>query len=129
MSEISSQSHRILYCRCAYANTVPQGVKDEVLQRLSYSGRPFEAVSDLCEMSASRDPRLKSIAEGGGCVKIAACYPLAVKWLFHAAGHPLPEQGIEVVNMRELSGEEATALLLDGNIASPTSSHPSIHAE
>ncbi|MDA0811057.1 MAG: hypothetical protein O3C21_01500 [Verrucomicrobia bacterium] len=128
MSEISPQSHRILYCRCAYANTVPQGVKDEVLQRLSDAGRPFEAVSDLCEMSASRDPRLKSIAEGSGCVRIAACYPRAVKWLFHAAGHPLPEQGIEVVNMRELSGEEAAALLLDGNIASSTSSHTSSHA-
>ncbi|MGK0190607.1 MAG: hypothetical protein ACI9R3_006437 [Verrucomicrobiales bacterium] len=114
MPESTPLPHRILYCRCAYAQTVPQGVKDDVLQRLSESGQPFEAVSDLCEMSASRDPRLQQIANGEGNVKIAACYPRAVKWLFHAAGTPLPEEGIEVVNMRELSGADAAAQLLNG---------------
>ncbi|MCB1100183.1 MAG: hypothetical protein KDN22_31755 [Verrucomicrobiae bacterium] len=128
MTDSSHQPHRILYCRCAYANTVPQGVKDDVLQRLSESGLPFEAVSDLCEMSASRDPRLKQIAEGGR-VKIAACYPRAVKWLFHAAGQPLPEEGVDVVNMRELSAEDVAAQLLDRNTESTPSSHPVNHAE
>lgn len=121
MSDTDSQPQKIVYCRCAYAQTVPQGVKDDVLQRLSESGQPFEAVSDLCEMSASRDPRLQQIADSaqnGGCVRIAACYPRAVKWLFHAAGSPLPEEGIEVVNMRELSGPEVTSILLNGNTES-----------
>ena len=51
-------------------------------------------------MSARRDPGLKKIADGG-CTKIAACYPRAVKWLFHAAGAPLPDEGVTVLNMRE----------------------------
>ena len=73
-----------------------------MLQQLSASGQPFEAVSDLCEMSASKDSRLKQIASESGCLKIAACYPRAVKWLFHAAGAALPDEGVEIVNMREL---------------------------
>ena len=120
-SEANSSVPRILYCRCAYAQTVPEAVKNEVLQRLSESGQAFEAVSDLCEMSASQDPRLQQIANGEGTIRIAACYPRAVKWLFHAAGSPLPEKGVEVVNMRELSGAEAANQTL-GNEPVPTES-------
>lgn len=107
----ASSSARVLYCRCAYAQTVPQGVKDEVLQELCQNGRPFEAVSDLCEMSASRDPRLAEIASGEGPLKIAACYPRAVKWLFHAAGNPLPDEGVSILNMREMSAQDIAAEL------------------
>src|SRR5215210_8904044 len=92
-------TRRILYCHCAYAQVVPKAVKEEVLRLLGESGVAFDAVADLCEMSARRDPALKQLAAGGD-VKIAACYPRAVKWLFHAAGAPLPEAGVDVVNMR-----------------------------
>ena len=129
MPESLPKSPRILYCRCAYAQTVPQKAKDAVLQHLSASGQPFEAVADLCEMSASRDPRLQQIADGDGCVRIAACYPRAVKWLFHAAGNPLPEQDVEIVNMRELSAEEAAARLLSPEAAHPLASNATHHAE
>jgi heterodisulfide reductase subunit A-like polyferredoxin len=91
---------RILYCNCTYAQVVPKEVKEAVLKKLCESGIAFEAVADLCEMSARRDSSLQRLAEGGA-VKIAACYPRAVKWLFAAAGAPLPEQGVEVLNMRE----------------------------
>lgn len=111
MPQDPDQPPKVLYCRCAYAQTVPKGVKDEVLQRLSDSGQPFEAVSDLCEMSAQNDPRLKEIAGGGGPLKIAACYPRAVQWLFHAAEAPLPAEGVEVLNMRELSADDIAAEL------------------
>ena len=93
-------SLRILYCHCAYARVVPVDVKQEVLAKLADSDLDFEAVPDLCEMSARRDPKLKELVGSGG-VQIAACYPRAVKWLFAAAGSPLPEQGVEVLNMRE----------------------------
>ena len=110
----SNQASKILYCRCAFAQTVPQGVKDDVLQRLCDSGQNFEAVSDLCEMSAQNAPRLKEIANCGEPVKIVACYPRAVKWLFHAAEASLPEEGVEIVNMRVQSADEiAAALNLD----------------
>ena len=110
MSDEANQPHKVLYCRCAFAQTVSQDVKDEVLQRLGDSGQPFDAVSDLCEMSAQNDPRLKEIA-GCGRAKIVACYPRAVKWLFHAAEAPLPEEGVEILNMRELSAAEIAAQL------------------
>ena len=80
---------RILYCHCTYAQVVPKEVKEAVLKKLCESGVSFEAVADLCEMSARQDPALKRLAEGG-CTKIAACYPRAVKWLFHTANAPLP---------------------------------------
>ena len=107
-----SKATRILYCHCAYARVVPQDVKNEVLVRLADSGRAFETVPDLCEMSARSDPALKQLASDGP-VKIAACYPRAVKWLFSAAGAPLPEQGIEVLNMRVESADQVTSAILE----------------
>lgn len=106
----SPESPRILYCRCAYAQVVPQDVKDGVLRHLTAGGRAFDAVADLCEMSAARDPRLREIASGGP-VKIAACHRRAVLWLFHAAGSPLPADAAEVVNMRRLDAAAAAERL------------------
>ena len=96
---------RILYCHCAYAQVVPKEVKEDVLKRLCGSGAAFDAVADLCDMSARKDPALRKLVEGGD-VKIVACYPRAVKWLFHAAGAPLPKEGVEVLNMREQSADD-----------------------
>jgi hypothetical protein len=102
---------RLLYCNCTYAQVVPKEVKEAVLRKLCETGLPFDAVADLCEMSARQDPALKRLAEGGA-VKIAACYPRAVKWLFAAAGAPLPEQGAEVLNMRVQTADGVTNALL-----------------
>jgi hypothetical protein len=107
------QPLRILYCHCAYAQVVPAEVKQEVLRRLAESGVAFDAVADLCEMSAKRDPSLKQIAEGGP-VKIAACYARAVQWLFNAAEAPLPKDGVQVLNMRTESADKVVEQLLEG---------------
>ena len=96
---------RILYCNCSYAKVVPNEVKEEVLRKLCASGVAFDAVADLCDMSARKDPALKKLVESGD-VKIVACFPRAVKWLFHAAGAPLPKEGVEVLNMREQSADD-----------------------
>lgn len=106
---------RILYCRCAYAKVVPAQTKDAVLAKLCGAGQAFDTVSDLCEMSARRDPALKSIAQSAcqqGGVKIAACYPRAVRWLFAAADAKLPEQGVQIVNMRTETADAVTDALL-----------------
>jgi hypothetical protein len=103
---------RILYCNCTYAQVVPKEVKEAVLKKLCQSGVAFEAVADLCEMSARRDPSLKRLAEGGA-VKIAACYPRAVKWLFHAAQADLPAEATEVLNMRVQNADEVCAALFE----------------
>lgn len=109
MSE-SPTKPRLLYCRCAYAQVVSQEVKDAVLQHLSESEAAFDAVADLCEMSAARDPRLLALAAAGP-LKIAACHRRAVQWLFHAAEAPLNTETTEVVNMRTLTAEQACARL------------------
>jgi hypothetical protein len=101
---------RILYCHCTHAQVVPKEVKEAVLKKLCESGVSFEAVADLCEMSARQDSALKRLAQGD-CIKVAACFPRAVKWLFHTAQAPLPITGTEVLNMRMQSADEVIAAL------------------
>jgi hypothetical protein len=80
-----------------------------VLDQLSASGASFEAVPDLCEMSARRDPGLAQIASAGDAT-IVACYPRAVRWLFSAAGSTLPD-GVRVLNMRVAEAPEILSAL------------------
>ena len=102
---MTAEKARILYCHCAHSRVVPDDVKRGVLERLTASGADFQAVPDLCEMSACKDPTLPELA-GEGPLRIAACYPRAVRWLFHAAGAPLPEEEVHVLNMRAESADE-----------------------
>ena len=111
---LEDKPSKILYCRCAFANVVPEATKNEVLERLCNSGVSFESVADLCEMSARNDSRLKEIFDDGSTVRIAACEPRAVKWLFHQAGVPFPENdSVEVLNMRSEEPAEIVDKLLD----------------
>jgi hypothetical protein len=107
---------RILYCHCQYAQVVPPEVKAAVLKRLCDSGVAFDAVADLCEMSARQDPALKRLADGGA-VKIAACFPRAVKWLFHTAKADLPLDAAEILNMRVLDAESVCTALFNPALA------------
>ena len=93
---------RILYCHCTYAQVVPKEVKEAVLKRLCESGIAFEAVADLCEMSARQDPALQRLTDGG-TLKIAACFPRAA---------PLDVTTTEVLNMRVQTAEEVCQSLL-----------------
>src|SRR6266496_6273646 len=111
MSQSMAEPARLLYCNCTYAQVVPKDVKEAVLRKLCDTGLPFDAVADLCEMSARHDPALKRLAEGGA-VKIAACYPRAVKWLFAAAQAPLPSNSAEILNMRTQTAREIVTALL-----------------
>ena len=104
-----ADAHRILYCHCSYAQVVPRETKEAVLRQLCDSGVAFEAVGDLCEMSARRDAALQRLSAGGD-LKIVACFPRAVKWLFAATKNPLPPS-TEVINMRTMSVEEISAAL------------------
>src|SRR4051812_33710251 len=102
---------RILYCHCQYAQVVPKEVKTEVLRRLCESGRAFDAVADLCEMAARRDPALGQLA-ADGALKIAACFPRAVKGLFHQCGADLAAERTQVLNMRVQPADEIVSALL-----------------
>jgi hypothetical protein len=101
---MSDASPRLLYCHCQYAQVVPRDVKEAVLRKLCESGAAFEAVADLCEMAARRDPELQSLAAAGS-LKIAACFPRAVKGLFHQAGADLDPAKTEVLNMRNTTAD------------------------
>ncbi len=112
---------RILYCHCRYAQVVPPSVKDAVLRQLCEAGVAFEAVPDLCELSARRDPEMARLA-AAGTVKIAACFPRAVKWLFASADMPLDPATTEVINMRTGSADDLVPSLLS------TEMHPNLPA-
>ncbi len=111
---MSDTPAKILYCRCAFAQTVPEDTKNAVLAKLCESGKGFEAVADLCEMSARKDSRLTELIAEGVNLKIVACYPRAVKWLFHHAGASFHDGSpVEVLNMREANADEICRSLLE----------------
>ena len=110
MSDPASQP-KLLYCRCAYAQVVPTFVKDAVLAKLCESGAGFESVADLCEMAAHRDPRLKAFAQSTP-IRIAACYPRVVRGLFRQSEVPLPDEGVEILNMRAQTSDEVAEGML-----------------
>jgi hypothetical protein len=105
-----SKPPRILYCHCAFARVVPSEVKGAVLQHLAASSSEFEAVPDLCEMSARRDPRLAELASAES-LRIAACFPRAVHGLFEAAGCRLSESA-QILNMRTESADKIAGELI-----------------
>ena len=125
--EMSDPAPRLLYCHCQYAQVVPREVKEAVLRRLCESGVAFEAVADLCEMAARRDPALARLAAEGK-IKIAACFPRAVKGLFHQANADLAPDRTEVLNMRTQSAEEVATALLASEVQ-PNLPHRSPAAE
>lgn len=125
---MASEAPGILYCNCTYAQIIDPAVKAAVLRRLCDSGQSFEAVADLCEMAARKDPALKRLASAGS-VKIAACYPRAVKWLFASAGAPLAPASTEVLNMRELAADPVGERLLAPDLAANLPSGKSVAAD
>jgi hypothetical protein len=96
---MSKPAPQLLYCHCQYAQVVPRETKEAVLRGLCEAGVDFEAVADLCEMAARKDAALARLSKCGA-LKIAACFPRAVKGLFHQAGSDLDLQATEVLNMR-----------------------------
>ncbi|MCU0915074.1 MAG: ferredoxin family protein [Planctomycetes bacterium] len=74
--------------------------------------RPLvEVVDDLCGLAAGRDPRLQSWANAPS-LAVVACFPRAVRWLFHAAGVSLPQGKVRVLNMRTQPPEEIRQQLM-----------------
>jgi hypothetical protein len=116
---MSNQPARILYCHCAYAKVVAPEVKTAVLKGLSEAEVEFDAVPDLCEMAAQGDPRLRELAAEAP-LRIAACYPRAVKWLFASAGAPLPEEDVRIWNMRVAPAET----VIEGLVAATDDPQP-----
>ena len=100
----TKQPPRILYCHCTNAGVLPAATRDAVLRALCDSGLPFEAVADLCELSARRDPLLKRLAAAGP-LTIAACHPRTIRCLFAAADAPLSQESAQLLNLRTEDAE------------------------
>jgi hypothetical protein len=62
-------------------------------------------------MSARKDKHLLEIARQGP-VRIAACYPRAVRWLFSSAGAPLDPAQTQIFNMREAAADDIVREIL-----------------
>ena len=119
MTTATATQEKIIFCHCAYTRILPQQVKDKVHAELTQSGVAFEEVEDLCRLSAQKDPKLAELA-GAEHTRIAACYPRAVKWLFHAAGADLDPERAQVFNMREdEAGDICAGLLGDRRVSVP----------
>jgi len=57
-------------------------------------------------------------------LRIAACFPRAIKWLFHAAGAELTDGAWRVANMRMQSAQEVANVMLDGIGLGRTAARP-----
>ena len=66
---------RVLYCHCAYAAVVPKATKEAVLRGLTDAGIAFDAVPDLCELSARRDKRFSPTNMRG-----SKCSSIGIGW-------------------------------------------------
>jgi NAD-dependent dihydropyrimidine dehydrogenase PreA subunit len=102
----------ILFCTCAHYEIIPPAAKERILTALSQTGQEIEAVGDLCGLAAHRDPRLQRWAAAPQLV-VVACFPRAVRWLFHAAGATLSQEKVRCLNMRTQTPEEIIASIAD----------------
>ena len=106
-----SKKAKVIFCNCGYSNIIDSNLKAQVLNALEAAAVDFEAVQDLCEMAAGKNPKLKSWAQAES-IKIVACYSRAVKWLFNAADAPLDPDKTQFHNMRTCTPEEIILSLL-----------------
>jgi NAD-dependent dihydropyrimidine dehydrogenase PreA subunit len=110
----TAKEPRVVLCACAHYEIIPRASREQILAALQENGVVTEVVSDLCGLAANRDPQLKTWFDGAA-LTIVACFPRAVRWLFHAAGAPLPNGQVRLLNMRTQSPEEIIRELMRDN--------------
>jgi NAD-dependent dihydropyrimidine dehydrogenase PreA subunit len=107
----TAERPRIVLCNCVHYEIIPPASKERILAALSQAGLPVEVVDDLCGLAAHRDPRLQDW-RAAPSLAIVACFPRAIRWLFHAAGAPLSDGQVRLFNMRTQSPEDILGALL-----------------
>jgi len=101
---------KVLICECNSAGLIDRSKLATICASLKAAGVAFDTVPDLCGAAATRDASLKHYS-GNGPVRIVACYPRAVKALFEFANAPLSQTDAQILNLREVSGDEALSTL------------------
>ena len=89
----------VVYCHCADYQLVSEQVKSRVLDAFIDTGTECKFVSDLCKMAVQEKTVLQDWMKNASDIKIIACYPRAIRWLFEYAGVTLPKE-TEFVNLR-----------------------------
>jgi Pyruvate/2-oxoacid:ferredoxin oxidoreductase delta subunit len=95
---MSNADPTILFCHCAYSKSINENTRDVLFDALKNTGAKIQSVADLCKLSAEKDPALAELAQQEN-LRIAACFPRAVKWLFEDVGASLPDS-VPIHNMR-----------------------------
>jgi NAD-dependent dihydropyrimidine dehydrogenase PreA subunit len=115
-SSTATRPH-VLFCGCAYYDIIPRETREKIRAALSGAGLVVEEVSDLCGLTARRDPRLQQWAQSPA-LAVVACFPRAIRWLFHAAGAPSLNGQVRFFNMRTQTPEEITReLMMDDGLS------------
>jgi len=78
----------ILLCRCTRSHKVADAAYNRIADGLTTAGIPFLSASDLCGAAAAANGPMLHWARLPG-LRVVACYPRAVRWLFHRAGAAL----------------------------------------
>jgi Pyruvate/2-oxoacid:ferredoxin oxidoreductase delta subunit len=89
-------------------------------EALGRAGIAFESVADMCELAANKDSALAACANTNQ-LKIVACFPRAVKWLFDRAGAPLDDDRVELFNARTGDIDEIISALTASGTPGPVS--------
>jgi NAD-dependent dihydropyrimidine dehydrogenase PreA subunit len=105
MTNSASERPCLVFCKCAHYEIIPQVSREQILAALSQTHPQMDVVEDLCGLAAHHDPRLQAWAQTPG-LAIVACFPRAVRWLFHAAGVPLSSDRVRFFNMRTQSPDD-----------------------
>lgn len=99
----------VLFCHCAYSQSISESVKRQILAGLNQTGVAYTEVADVCGLAACRDSLFESLGQTHN-LKVIACYPRTMKWLFSAAGSTMPAD-TEIFNMRTDSPEDILSRL------------------
>jgi NAD-dependent dihydropyrimidine dehydrogenase PreA subunit len=109
-NNLKGEAPTILLCRCADREPAFSAAVGQVQAALEQARIPHLAVPDLCDLAGRRSPALREMLAGRP-LRIVACYPRAVKWLLHAAGHTLAA-GVDCYNLRVESADTVAARLV-----------------
>lgn len=102
----------IVLCRCEKSQVISDDVRERVMSALTDAGVGFESVDDLCGLATRGSEVLGRWAQTDD-LKIVACFPRAVKWLFAMGGAALDDGKAEVLNMRTGDADDIVAALVN----------------
>ena len=118
----------IVLCQCSERDPAFTAALKQVLAALEKAGVGFQLVRDFCELAARKDSVIPRMFQDRP-LHIVACYPRSIKWLLHAAGHPVADAAMTVWNLRAESPDTVVGQLLqhpnDGHRLPVSATNPS----